>query len=120
MSFELPVRMYTPPQVSRRLAKAGLLNCFLCYVLSSLYLNTCFLVAFRWTEVAKQLGVKFTNLIGDVLVSSGVVAYLGAFTAAFRQVRVEAMFRLQSRSLFINFRIYSAQFLQNFPKGSGR
>ncbi|XP_058956956.2 dynein axonemal heavy chain 7 [Pocillopora verrucosa] len=39
----------------------------------------------RWTEVAKQLGIKFENLIGDVLVSSGVVAYLGAFTAAFRQ-----------------------------------
>lgn len=37
--------------------------------------------------MAKQLGIKFTNLIGDVLVSSGVVAYLGAFTAAFRQVR---------------------------------
>ena len=36
--------------------------------------------------MAKQLGIKFTNLIGDVLVSSGVVAYLGAFTAAFRQV----------------------------------
>lgn len=40
----------------------------------------------RWTEVAKQLGIKFENLIGDVLVSSAVVAYLGAFTAAFRQV----------------------------------
>ena len=40
---------------------------------------------YRWTEVAKQLGIKFENLIGDVLVSSGVVAYLGAFTAAFRQ-----------------------------------
>ena len=45
------------------------------------------LFEFRWTEVAKQLGIKFTNLIGDVLVSSGVVAYLGAFTAAFRQVK---------------------------------
>ncbi|EDO45806.1 predicted protein [Nematostella vectensis] len=39
----------------------------------------------RWTEVANALGVRYTNLIGDVLVSSGVVAYLGAFTAAFRQ-----------------------------------
>ena len=35
--------------------------------------------------MAKQLGIKFENLIGDVLVSSGVVAYLGAFTTAFRQ-----------------------------------
>ena len=40
--------------------------------------------------MAKQLGIKFTNLIGDVLVSSGVVAYLGAFTAAFRQVLFRA------------------------------
>lgn len=47
---------------------------------------------FRWTEVAKQLGIKFTNLIGDVLVSSGVVAYLGAFTAAFRQVNLMIFF----------------------------
>ena len=49
---------------------------------------------FRWTEVAKQLGIKFTNLIGDVLVSSGVVAYLGAFTAAFRQVNLMIFFFL--------------------------
>ena len=40
----------------------------------------------RWTEAAKALGIKFLNLTGDVLVSSGVVAYLGAFTSAFRQV----------------------------------
>lgn len=50
----------------------------------------------RWTEVAKQLGIKFENLIGDVLVSSAVVAYLGAFTAAFRQV----LFRYCSISVF--------------------
>lgn len=42
--------------------------------------------------MAKQLGIKFTNLIGDVLVSSGVVAYLGAFTAAFRQVNLTKFF----------------------------
>ena len=42
--------------------------------------------------MAKQLGIKFTNLIGDVLVSSGVVAYLGAFTAAFRQVNLMIFF----------------------------
>ncbi|KXJ28065.1 dynein heavy chain 7, axonemal [Exaiptasia diaphana] len=43
----------------------------------------------RWTEVSNALSIKFHNLIGDVLVSSGVVAYLGAFTAAFRQEQSE-------------------------------
>ncbi|XP_053383461.1 dynein axonemal heavy chain 3-like [Mercenaria mercenaria] len=38
----------------------------------------------RWTEAAKTLGEKYTNITGDVLLSSGVVAYLGAFTVDFR------------------------------------
>jgi dynein heavy chain len=40
----------------------------------------------RWTQAANNLGLQYTNLTGDVLLSSAVVAYLGAFTAAFRQV----------------------------------
>ena len=40
----------------------------------------------RWTQAAKDLGGQYDNLVGDVLLSSAVVAYLGAFTAAFRQV----------------------------------
>lgn len=38
----------------------------------------------RWTEAARQLGVRYTNLTGDVLVSAGTVAYLGAFTVDYR------------------------------------
>nr|XP_036848129.1 dynein heavy chain 3, axonemal [Manis javanica] len=38
----------------------------------------------RWTEAARQLGIQYTNLTGDVLVSSGTVAYLGAFTVDYR------------------------------------
>ncbi|XP_033740540.1 dynein heavy chain 3, axonemal-like isoform X1 [Pecten maximus] len=38
----------------------------------------------RWTEAARLLGEKFINITGDVLLSSGVVAYLGAFTVSFR------------------------------------
>ncbi|ELW62513.1 Dynein heavy chain 3, axonemal [Tupaia chinensis] len=38
----------------------------------------------RWTEAARQLEVRYTNLTGDVLVSSGTVAYLGAFTVDYR------------------------------------
>lgn len=40
-----------------------------------------------WTNAAEQLGILFKNLVGDVLISSGVVAYLGAFTSSFRQVK---------------------------------
>ncbi|KAK3272243.1 hypothetical protein CYMTET_19451 [Cymbomonas tetramitiformis] len=39
----------------------------------------------RWTEVASLLGTQYTNLTGDMLISAGVVGYLGAFTTGFRQ-----------------------------------
>lgn len=38
----------------------------------------------RWTDNAKSLGEQYITLTGDILVSSGVVAYLGAFTPTFR------------------------------------
>lgn len=38
----------------------------------------------RWTEAAHNLGIKYTNLTGDVLLSSGTVSYLGAFTVDYR------------------------------------
>lgn len=40
----------------------------------------------RWTEAAARLQSVYDNLAGDVLISSGVMAYLGPFTMAFRQV----------------------------------
>lgn len=40
----------------------------------------------RWTEAAKTLGERYINITGDVLISSGLVAYLGAFTVDFRNV----------------------------------
>lgn len=43
----------------------------------------------RWTEAAKTLGEKYINIMGDVLLSSGLVAYLGAFTVDFRQVQTQ-------------------------------
>ncbi|XP_059835308.1 dynein axonemal heavy chain 3 [Hypanus sabinus] len=39
----------------------------------------------RWTEAARLLGIRYIDLTGDVLLSSGTVAYLGAFTVEFRQ-----------------------------------
>lgn len=38
----------------------------------------------RWTDCANDLEKKFTALTGDVLIASGIVAYLGAFTKAYR------------------------------------
>ncbi|KAJ3333612.1 Dynein heavy chain 7, axonemal [Blyttiomyces sp. JEL0837] len=38
----------------------------------------------RWTEVVHQLDGTLYNLTGDVLVSAGVIAYLGAFTKFYR------------------------------------
>lgn len=39
----------------------------------------------RWTQCAAELDVKYKSLMGDILVSSGIVAYLGAFTKAYRE-----------------------------------
>ena len=38
----------------------------------------------RWTDCARDLENKFIALTGDVLISSGIIAYLGAFTKAYR------------------------------------
>ncbi|XP_048664162.1 dynein axonemal heavy chain 7 isoform X2 [Marmota marmota marmota] len=39
----------------------------------------------RWSHTALELGQSYINLTGDILISSGVVAYLGAFTSNYRQ-----------------------------------
>ena len=39
----------------------------------------------RWSQFVEDLGDKFKRLTGDVLVSSGLLAYLGPFTAVYRQ-----------------------------------
>lgn len=39
----------------------------------------------RWNKTAAELSVQYDNLTGDVLLSAGVVAYLGTFTSAYRQ-----------------------------------
>ena len=38
----------------------------------------------RWTETVETLGVTYKNLLGDALVSSSCIAYVGAFTSEFR------------------------------------
>uniref|UniRef100_A0A5F8HGG2 Dynein axonemal heavy chain 7 n=1 Tax=Monodelphis domestica TaxID=13616 RepID=A0A5F8HGG2_MONDO len=39
----------------------------------------------RWSQSALELGQLYINLTGDILISSGIVAYLGAFTSSYRQ-----------------------------------
>ena len=48
------------------------------------YLLASLLLICRWFAAAKSLQETYDNLTGDVLISSGVIAYLGAFTSAFR------------------------------------
>lgn len=43
----------------------------------------------RWSEAAIQLGSMFDTLTGDVLIASGVVAYLGTFTSSFRAKQIQ-------------------------------
>ena len=43
----------------------------------------------RWTENVKTLGEELDNTLGDVLVSSALVAYLGVFSSEYRSDYVE-------------------------------
>ena len=38
----------------------------------------------RWTLSAERLGVDMTNLMGNIILAAGCIAYLGPFTADFR------------------------------------
>jgi dynein heavy chain len=48
----------------------------------------------RWAESSKRLGVQYNNITGDVLISSGIVAYLGTFMGKYRQDIVNAWIEL--------------------------
>lgn len=41
---------------------------------------------FRWANEAAKLKEKFENLAGDVLLASGVIAYLGPYTSHYRSM----------------------------------
>ncbi|CAG2057544.1 unnamed protein product [Timema podura] len=54
----------------------------------------------RWSETAENLTDLLTNVIGDVLLSAGVLAYQGAFTVDYRQ-ELTAMWNKRCLSLGI-------------------
>lgn len=43
----------------------------------------------RWTNIIEELGVKYTHLTGNMILSAGVIAYLGAFTGAYRDIAIK-------------------------------
>ena len=54
----------------------------------------------RWTELTETLHETYYNIIGDVLLSSGVVAYLAPFTPIYRQVNCLILFISMSNPMF--------------------
>jgi dynein heavy chain len=54
----------------------------------------------RWAEVAAKLAGDHTNLVGDVLLSAGFVAYLGPYTASYRE-RAIALWVKQCRCVAV-------------------
>jgi dynein heavy chain len=48
----------------------------------------------RWGVFASNLGERFEKLTGDVLVSAGLLAYLGPFTAVYRQKQLASWVHL--------------------------
>ncbi|KAK0094203.1 hypothetical protein PV326_011565 [Microctonus aethiopoides] len=48
----------------------------------------------RWSDTAKILGERYFKLTGDILIGSGVVAYLGAFTMQYRQGQINDWVKL--------------------------
>ncbi|KAL6618330.1 dynein heavy chain and region D6 of dynein motor-domain-containing protein [Neocallimastix sp. 'constans'] len=43
----------------------------------------------RWSDIIQQLEVTINNLMGDILIASGVTAYLGVFTKTYRNECIE-------------------------------
>ncbi|TYZ61102.1 hypothetical protein PybrP1_000394 [[Pythium] brassicae (nom. inval.)] len=39
----------------------------------------------RWSEMSGKLQVVYDNVVGDIMLASGVIAYLGAFTSVYRE-----------------------------------
>uniref|UniRef100_UPI00358E354F dynein axonemal heavy chain 7-like n=1 Tax=Myxine glutinosa TaxID=7769 RepID=UPI00358E354F len=48
----------------------------------------------RWSQAAKDLSQQYANLTGDVLISSGIVAYLGAFTSSYRHHQTQEWIKM--------------------------
>ena len=52
----------------------------------------------RWTEAAENLASAYTNLTGDMIISAGIIAYAGAFTASYRARIVDSFVEMCRRA----------------------
>ena len=43
----------------------------------------------RWQATVSQMGLDMVNVVGDVVVAAGSIAYLGPFTPLYRYAGVE-------------------------------
>ena len=43
----------------------------------------------RWTEMSKELEETYNNVTGDIVLSAGVIAYLGAFISSYRDDAIQ-------------------------------
>ena len=62
----------------------------------------------RWTEFAAALQSQYDNIVGDILLSSGLIAYLGAFTSHYRDeciVQWSTMLREKGITCADNFQL---------------
>lgn len=48
----------------------------------------------RWSDTAKELSERYYKLTGDILIGSGIVAYLGVFTTQYRQQQIDKWVRI--------------------------
>lgn len=46
----------------------------------------------RWTETAQRLKDAYAHLVGDMIISAAIIAYLGPFTSAYRCDTVPATY----------------------------
>ncbi|TPX60170.1 hypothetical protein SpCBS45565_g07578 [Spizellomyces sp. 'palustris'] len=53
----------------------------------------------RWTDVVKILDQTLFNLTGDVLISAGVIAYLGAFTKLYRHECISGWLAMMNKAM---------------------
>jgi len=52
----------------------------------------------RWSASSAILGDQYANLTGDVLISSGIIAYLGAFLSRYRLSSIDAWIKLMHKN----------------------
>ncbi|CAK0800304.1 unnamed protein product, partial [Prorocentrum cordatum] len=48
----------------------------------------------RWTAQSESLGRQYANVTGNVLLSSGIIAYLGTFMGKYRQETIHGWVKL--------------------------